>query len=48
MNNRYIKPLLVIVSFLVLSLVTTASYAYFTSSVRGNDSVNANVVTINT
>ena len=37
MNNKYIRLLVVIGALLVLSLVTSASYAYFVAYVNGND-----------
>ena len=44
MNNKYIKLLVVIGALLVLSLVTSASYAYFVAYVNGNDNASANVI----
>ncbi len=44
MNNKYIKLLVVIGALLVLSLVTSASYAYFVAYVNGNESASANVI----
>ena len=45
MNNKYIKLLVVIGALLVLSLVTSASYAFFSANVIGNNSANKNVIT---
>ena len=45
MENKYIKSLVMIAAFLVLSLVTTASYAYFTARVKDNLTTNTNVIT---
>ncbi len=36
MNNRYTKPLIIIVAFLVLTLTTVASYAFFTANINSN------------
>lgn len=44
MKNRYVKLLIVIASFLVLALVTSASYAYFVANVSGNESAFENVI----
>lgn len=44
MNNKYIRLLVVIGALLVLSLVTSASYAYFVAYVNGNDNASANVI----
>ncbi|MBE6158737.1 MAG: hypothetical protein E7159_02810 [Firmicutes bacterium] len=44
MKNKYIKLLVVIGALLVLSLVTSASYAYFVAYVNGNESASANVI----
>jgi len=43
--NKYLKPLVIIISFLILCLVTTASYAYFSAVIKGNDNSNYNVIT---
>ena len=45
MENKYTKSLVMIMAFLVLSLVTTASYAYFTARVNDNLTTNTNVIT---
>ena len=37
MKNKYVMPLIAIASVLVFSLVTMASYAYFTGMVRGDE-----------
>ena len=43
--NKYIKPLTLVIAFLILSLVTVASFAYFTASVQGNDNAYDTVIT---
>ena len=43
-KNKFIKPLIVVAAFLVLALVTTASYAYFTANVSGNDNAFETVI----
>ena len=45
MNNKYLKPLTLVVAFLILTLVTVASYAYFTASVAGNTTAKETVIT---
>ena len=45
MENKYIKILIIVAAFLVLSLVTTASYAYFVASLQGNENASNNVIT---
>lgn len=45
MKNNYLKLLVIVAAFLVLSLVTSASYAYYVAYVRGNDSVFDTVIT---
>ena len=45
MKNKYIKPLILVVAFLILSLVTVSSYAYFSASVQGNDNAYDTVIT---
>ena len=45
MGNKYSKPLLLIIAFLILTLTTIASYAYFTASVAGNNNAQDNVIT---
>ena len=45
MNNKYIKPLTLVVAFLILGLVTVASYAYFVAGVQGNDNAFDTVIT---
>ena len=45
MKNRYVKLIIVIAFFLVLALVTSASYAYYVAYVNGNDSSFDNVIT---
>lgn len=45
MKNRYIKTLVLVAAFLILSLVTSASYAYFVANVKGNESVYDTVIT---
>ena len=44
MKNKYIKPLIIIAFILVLILVTTFSYAYFSASVNKGE-VNQTVIT---
>ena len=48
MKNKYTKPLIVIVAFLILALTTVASYAYFSASVNGNNDVYNTVITSGT
>lgn len=48
MMNKYFKLLVVIGAFLVLSIATVASFAYYTASVEGNNNVNSNVITSGT
>ncbi len=48
MNNKYTKPLILVVVFLVLSLITTASYAYFSATVNGNTNAYNTVITSGT
>ena len=43
--NKYIKPLILVVAFLILSLVTVSSYAYFSATVQGNDNAYDTVIT---
>ena len=43
--NKYYKPLIFVITFLILSLVTVASFAYFSASVQGNDSAYDTVIT---
>ena len=43
--NKYIKPLILVVAFLILSLVTVSSFAYFSASVQGNDNAYDTVIT---
>ncbi len=43
--NKYYKPLTLVIAFLILSLVTVASFAYFSASVQGNDNVYDTVIT---
>ncbi|MBE6158406.1 MAG: BspA family leucine-rich repeat surface protein [Firmicutes bacterium] len=45
MKNKYVKILIIIAAFLVLSLVTSASYAYFVANVQGNENSNNTVIT---
>ena len=46
MKKKYVKPLILIAAFLILTIMTSASYAFFTASVNGNAS--ANVITTGT
>ena len=48
MNNKYTKPLLLIITFLILSITTTASFAYFTATVNGNNESYNTVITSGT
>ena len=43
--NKYYKPLTLVVAFLILSLATVASYAYFSASVNGNSNAYDTVIT---
>ena len=43
--NKYYKPLTLVIAFLILSLATVASFAYFTASVNGNSNAYDNVIT---
>ncbi|MBE6158768.1 MAG: hypothetical protein E7159_02970 [Firmicutes bacterium] len=43
MNNKYFKPLVVIVAIAIVITISVSSYAYFTASV--NSEANANVIT---
>lgn len=43
MNNKYTKPLILILAILILCIVTTVSYAYYTASISGESA--ANVIT---
>ncbi len=45
MDNKYKKPLIMVAAFLVLSLVSITSYAFFTALVNGNSNAQANVIT---
>ena len=45
MKNKYLNLLFVISSLLVLSLVTSFSYAYFNAKVKGNDTAYETVIT---
>ncbi len=45
MKNKYIMPVIALAALLILSLVTTASYAYFSANIRGNTSASSNVIT---
>ena len=44
MNNKYFKPLVLVVSLIIICITTLVSYAYFTASVNGNGSVNNNAI----
>ena len=48
MNNKYIKPLVIVILFLIITLVTVVSYAYFTASVNGNTNIQNTVITTGT
>ncbi|MBE6158609.1 MAG: hypothetical protein E7159_02140 [Firmicutes bacterium] len=48
MMNKYFKLLVVIGAFLILSIATVASFAYYTASVEGNNNANSNVITSGT
>ena len=43
--NKYYKPLTLVIAFLILSLVTVASFAYFSASVQGNNNAYDTVIT---
>ena len=43
--NKYYKLLTLVIAFLILSIVTVASFAYFTASVQGNDNAYDTVIT---
>ncbi|MBE6158290.1 MAG: hypothetical protein E7159_00470 [Firmicutes bacterium] len=43
--NKYYKLLTIVIAFLILSLVTVASFAYFSASVQGNDNAYDTVIT---
>ena len=43
--NKHYKILTLVIAFLILSLVTVASFAYFSASVQGNDNAYDTVIT---
>ena len=45
MNNKYIKTLILVAAFLILTLLTVASYAYFSASVSGNSTAEETIIT---
>jgi hypothetical protein len=45
MNNNHIKQLVLVISILIITLASFASYAYFTADVQGNDTATNNVIT---
>ncbi len=45
MNNNHIKELTLVISILIITLASFASYAYFTADVQGNDTAANNVIT---
>ena len=45
MENKYYKPLTLIIAFLILGLVTVSSFAYFSANVNGNNNARDNVIT---
>ena len=45
MNNKYVKLLILVAAFLILSLSSLASYAYFTAKVTGNEEATKMVIT---
>ncbi len=45
MKRKYIKILIVVAAFLILALVTTASYAFYVAYVHGNENANNTVIT---
>ena len=45
MNNNHIKQLILVISILIITLASFASYAYFTADVQGNDTATNNVIT---
>ena len=47
MKNKY-KITLLIISLIIVTLTTIASYAYFTASVAGNNNVSQNIITSGT
>ena len=44
MKNKYSKALILIVAFLIITITTIASYAYFTASVAGNTTASNTVI----
>ena len=48
MNNKYIKSLTLVIAFLILTITTIASYAYFSASVNGNNDAYNTVITTGT
>ncbi len=44
MNNKYFKPLVLVVSLIIICITTLVSYAYFTASVNGNGSASNNAI----
>lgn len=45
MKRKYIKTLIVVAAFLILALVTSASYAFYVAYVHGNENANNTVIT---
>ena len=45
MENKHVKTLILIAAFLILGLVTTASYAYFVALINGNDNASNTAIT---
>lgn len=45
MKRKYIKTLIAVAAFLILALVTSASYAFYVAYVHGNENANNTVIT---
>ncbi|MBE6158408.1 MAG: BspA family leucine-rich repeat surface protein [Firmicutes bacterium] len=45
MKRKYVKTLIVVAALLILSLVTSASYAFYVAYVHGNENANNTVIT---
>lgn len=45
MKRKYIKTLIAVAAFLILALVTSASYAFYVAYVHGNENTNNTVIT---
>ena len=41
MNSKYFKPLVLVVSLMIICITSLVSYAYFTASVNGSSNNNA-------